>query len=187
MPNKSPDKQNNENKNNEQTKLEKSIITYDKWQHTQRSKNNSSHTSHSKAFFANGEGLKFSSRMPSRGTVVIPRSSPQRQPNPAKDARDIPNNNIQRGYRFQAALDNRRSGIHFKDKQRRDFTRQIKRCPPKGEWKKKAHTTSQQRAWKAESLKITQNKQQQLNNPHKQQNKQIINGAIAIGTHKTHP
>ena len=91
--------------------------------------------------------------MPSRGTVVIPRGYLQQQPKPAKGNRDITNKFNKRGYRSQEALIKRRTDRNHKHKERSDLTRQIKKCLPKGEWKKKAHTTSQQWAWKAESLK----------------------------------
>ena len=52
----------------------------------------------------------------------------------------------------------------------RDLTRQIKTCLPKEEWRKKAHASPQQWAWKAESLKNSQNKQHQQNTLRKRQN-----------------
>ena len=55
---------------------------------------------------------------------------------------------------------------------KKDLTRQIKKCLPEEEWKKKAHTTSQQWAWKAESLKNnhSKQKQQQHTKPNNQNN-----------------
>ena len=75
----------------EQNKLYKSRVTYNKWKQVQQSQNTYSHLSQPKVYHNKGEGFKTSSRMPSRGTVVIPRGYPQRQPHPVKGSRDITN------------------------------------------------------------------------------------------------
>ena len=115
---KSHNSQSHKKTRKEQNKLYKSRVTYNKWKQVQQSQNPYSHLSQPKIYHNKGEGFKTSSRMPSRGTVVIPRGYPQRQPNLAKGSRDIINKSNKRGYRSQEALTKRRTDRNNENKER---------------------------------------------------------------------